>query len=164
MSLMELGMLLSVVLVSLVAGIVLSFAVVVMPGIRSLNDREFLQAFKAMDRVIQRNHPVFMLVWLGAILAVLFLTGLGLLQLEGLDQVLLIAACAIYILGVIVPTAMINIPLNNELQKLRLKALSEKELRAFRHKFEPIWNRWNKIRTVVATVTAVVLLVVLVRI
>ena len=164
MSLVELGMLLSILLVTLVAGIVLAFAVVVMPGIRSLNDRDFLQAFKVMDRVIQKNHPVFMLVWLGSIVALMLLTVLGSFQLEGLDRISLIGACVIYTFGVMLPTARINVPLNNELQKHDLQSMSDAELKAFRNKFEPTWNRWNIVRTFAATTTAVILLVVLIRI
>ena len=42
-------------LCSLVAGFLLAFAVVAMPGIKSLNDRDFLKAFQAMDRIIQKQ-------------------------------------------------------------------------------------------------------------
>ncbi len=160
MSIIEFGMLLSILLVTLVAGIVLTFAVVVMPGIRPLSDRDFLQAFKAMDRVIQRNHPVFMLVWVGSILALAATSGLGLLMLESLDRIMVAIACAIYILGVMLPTAMINVPLNNELQKRYLMSMPDAELIALRLKFESNWNRWNIIRTVSGITTAVVLLVV----
>lgn len=163
MSLLDLGMTLSGLLVTLVAGIVLTFAVVVMPGIRSLKDHDFLLAFKVMDRVIQRNHPVFMLVWIGSIVALVVSTGLGLFQLVGLDRTLLVLASVIYIAGLVVPTAAINVPLNNELQKLDLDTMTEAELREFRLRFEPTWNRWNIIRTYVATATGVVLLEVLLR-
>lgn len=50
---------LATLLCSLVAGFLFSFAIVVMPGISDLNDREFLRAFQVMDRVIQNNQPVF---------------------------------------------------------------------------------------------------------
>ena len=43
---------------SLVAGFLFAFAVVVMPGIRHLGDREFLLAFQEMDGVIQRGQPL----------------------------------------------------------------------------------------------------------
>jgi uncharacterized membrane protein len=164
MSLIELGMLPSILLVTLVAGIILTFAVVVTPGIKPLNDHDFLQAFKAMDRVIQRYHPVFMSVWIGSIVAVAATSGLSLFMLEGIDRVLLVTASAIYILGVMLPTATINVPLNNELQKHYLTEMSEAELRAFRHKFEQTWNSWNILRTVVAVIAAVLLLVVVIRI
>ena len=38
-------------LCSLVAGFLFAFAIVTMPGIRSLNDREFIRALQVMDRV-----------------------------------------------------------------------------------------------------------------
>ena len=64
MELMQFAILLSALLCSLVAGLVFTFAVVVMPGIRTLGYLDYLKSFKAMDRVIQNNHPIFMFVWL----------------------------------------------------------------------------------------------------
>lgn len=58
-------------LCTLVAGFVFAFGVVVMPGIRTLSDGEFLRVFQVMDRVIQNNQPVFMLVWVGSVVALL---------------------------------------------------------------------------------------------
>ena len=58
-------------LCALVAGLLFAFAIVTMPGIKSLNDREFIRAFQVMDGVIQNNQPIFMLVWLGSALTLL---------------------------------------------------------------------------------------------
>ena len=163
MSALDICLLLSALLVTLVAGLVLTFAIVVMPGIRPLSDRDYLQAFKGMDGVIQRNHPVFMLVWVGSVLAMLVATGLGAVQLAGMERLLLLVACAAYLLGVQLPTATINVPLNNELQVNNLASMSETELRDLRRRFEPTWNRWNVNRTVVAATVSVVQLILLVR-
>ena len=54
------------VLNGLVAGFVFAFAVVVMPGLGTLPDRDFLRAFKRVDGVIQDNQPLFILVWVGS--------------------------------------------------------------------------------------------------
>lgn len=62
MDLLQIALTLATLLCSLVAGFVLAFAIVVMPGIRNLDDHDFLQAFKAIDRVIQNNQPIFSLV------------------------------------------------------------------------------------------------------
>ena len=43
---------------SLMAGFLFSFAVVVMPGIKSLSDREFLRTFQVIDRVIQNSQTI----------------------------------------------------------------------------------------------------------
>ena len=163
MELIQLAVLLSALLCSLVAGLVLTFAIVVMPGIRNLGDRDYLKSFKAMDRVIQDNQPIFMLVWLGSALVLLASTVLGIWRLEGLDRILLVVACAIYIFGVHVPTVTINIPLNNHLQSQDLDTMTESELRATTEMFESRWLRWNTIRTVIATLTTVLLLVLLIQ-
>ena len=163
MELIQLGLILSALLCSLVAGLVLTFAIVVMPGIRTLGDLEFLRSFKAMDRVIQNNQPIFMLVWLGSALVLLASTVLGIWRLEGLDRILLVVACAIYILGVHVPTVAINIPMNNRLQSQDLDTATDSELLATTEMFESRWLRWNTIRTVVATLTTVLLLILLIR-
>ena len=59
----------AIVLCSLVAGLVFAFAVVVMPGIRTLDDGSYLRAFQLMDGVIQGNQPLFILMWVGSIVA-----------------------------------------------------------------------------------------------
>ena len=42
-----------------------------MPGLSSLNDREFIRAFQVADAVIQNNQPLFMLTWIGSIVSLL---------------------------------------------------------------------------------------------
>ena len=163
MGLMELGVLLSALLCSLVSGVVLTFAIVVMPGIRKLGDLDFLKSFKAMDRVIQDAQPVFVVVWLGSALVLLASTLLGISRLEGLDRILLLVACVIFIFGVHVPTVTINIPLNNQLQSMDLDTVTESVLSTTTQAFESRWQRWNTIRTVVAALTTLLLLVLLVR-
>ncbi len=163
MELIQFTVLLSALLCSLVAGLVFTFAIVVMPGIKNLEDLGYLESFKAMDRVIQDNQPVFMLVWLGSAVALLISTALGIWRLEGFDRILLVAACLIYLLGVHVPTITINIPLNNHLQSQDLKTMTAPELLETKARFESRWLRWNAIRTVLAILTTVLLLVILVR-
>ncbi len=163
MELIEFTVLLSTLLCSLVAGLVFTFSIIVMPGIKSLGDLAFLQSFKAMDRVIQNNQPVFILVWLGSAVVLLISTALGIWQLEGFDRVLLMVACTIYLFGVHVPTITINIPLNNHLQSQDLETMPAAELLKIRSGFESRWLRWNAMRTVLAILTTVLLLVLLVR-
>jgi uncharacterized membrane protein len=163
MELIQSAILLSALLCSLVAGLVLTFAIVVMPGIKTLGDLDFLKSFKAMDRVIQNNQPIFMLVWLGSAVVLLASTVLGIWRLEGLDRILLVVACMIYIFGVQVPTVAINVPLNNHLQSQDLDTMTESALLATTEMFESRWLRWNTIRTVIATLTTVLLLYLLIR-
>lgn len=151
----------STLLCSLVAGFLFAFAVVAMPGIRNLGNRQFLEAFKVMDRVIQNNQPIFMIVWIGSVLAIVATAVSAIWQLEGADRLLIFLASASYLFGVQAPTARINIPLNNHLQSTDLDSLSESEIAETREGFEPRWNRWNGIRTVFAVLTSALLIVVL---
>ena len=65
------ALMLSIMLCSLVAGLLFGFAIVVMPGIAKLTDKEYLLAFKHMDGIIQNNQPLFILVWAGSILSII---------------------------------------------------------------------------------------------
>ena len=150
-------------LCTLVAGFVFAFAVVVMPGMRNLGDGEFLRAFQVMDRVIQNNQPVFMLVWIGSVLALLASAALGFGQLDGTGRVILIAAVLAYLLGVQLPTAVINIPLNNTVQALAIEDMDERALQAARRHFESRWNTSNSTRTVLASLVSVLLMILLLR-
>ena len=163
MTALELTLLIAALLCALVAGFVFGFAVVVMPGIGTLEDREFLRAFQVVDGVIQRGQPLFGLVWVGSAVAVLAAVALGFVHLEGLERLLLLVAGSSYLLGVQLPTFAVNIPLNNELQKLDLDATDDGVCRAARQGFERRWNRWNTARTVVATVVSAALMLLLLR-
>ena len=145
-------------LCSLVAGLLFAFAVVVMPGIRALDDDAFLRAFQEMDGVIQQNQPLFVLVWAGSVPLVIAAAGLGVASAAGPARWVMIAAAAIYLVGVQLPTIAVNIPLNNQLQALDVASLSADERRVARLRFEPRWNRWNVARTVLAVVATVLLL------
>ena len=151
-------------LCSLVAGFLFAFAVVAMPGIGRLDDRSFIRAFQVIDGVIQDNQPLFMFVWVGSIVALVLATALGLSEIDGMNRTVLIAAVIIYLLGVQLPTARVNIPLNNKIQELNVDHMNDREASDARTEFEGRWNRWNRIRTVVATFVALALQFLLVRI
>ena len=142
------ALVLAILLCTLVSGLLFGFAVVVMPGVAKLSDRDFLLAFKHMDGIIQNNQPLFMLVWVGSILSVLVSAILGTMDLSGQEAVLLWIGCGWYLLGVQLPTIVFNIPLNNTIQALEIDKLNELELTNSRVNFEAKWNRWNNIRTI----------------
>ena len=163
MEIFQITLILATLLCSLVAGFVFAFAVVVMPGIRSLNDREFIRAFQVMDRVIQNNHPIFVVVWIGSVVALVISAVLGVGQLDGTGRLLIIFAALAYLLGVQLPTFTINIPLNNKLQTLDVDAMNETTQKAARMDFEPRWILWNSIRTAFASLASVLLIILLFR-
>ncbi|MEE4255351.1 MAG: DUF1772 domain-containing protein [Desulfuromusa sp.] len=164
MNIFQLTLSLSIIFCSLVAGFLFAFTIVVMPGIKQLTDGEYIRAFQIMDGIIQKNQPFFILVWAGSIIIILAAAILGIGQLNSLNRFLLMAATLIYLVGVQVPTGMINIPLNNQLQALHANQLADSALHEARENFEERWNKSNRIRTVFAVLTSVLLVVVLLRI
>ena len=110
MGIFQIALLLATFLCSLVAGLLFAFALVVIPGIRSLNDREFIRAFQVMDRVIQNNQPVFMLVWVGSVVSLVSSAVLGTGQLDVFERLLLLLVVLSYFLCIYLPTIAINIP------------------------------------------------------
>lgn len=148
-------------LCSLVAGFLLAFVLVVMPGIQRLNDREFIRAFQVIDGIIQNNQPIFVFIWLGSILFLLTSVLLEIRQFNGIVHPLIIVASVIYLFGVQLPTFTINVPLNNQLQALNVEQMNDSALKSARLKFEPRWNRWNSIRTPFACLTSALLIILL---
>lgn len=154
-------LILATLLSALVAGLLFAFSIVTMPGIKLLDDREFIRAFQVIDGVIQNNQPLFMLVWVGSVVAMLVTAVLSFGQLSGVELVLMIVATAVYLFGVQLPTVTINVPLNNQLQRVEVDQLSEPAQKKARMDFEPRWNQWNRIRTGFASLASVMLLVLL---
>ncbi|MGH1364187.1 MAG: DUF1772 domain-containing protein [Calditrichia bacterium] len=163
MDLFQIALALSTLLCSLVAGFLFAFVIVAMPGIGALNDHDFLQAFKVMDRVIQNNQPIFILVWAGSVILLAITAVLSIWHLEGVNRLLIIGAAAIYFFAVQLPTVIVNVPLNNQLQAQSLSSMNESELQVARKQFEPRWVRWNAIRTIFAIVTSTLLIILLIR-
>lgn len=161
MGFFELALIAAAFLCSLVAGFLFAFAVVVMPGIRKLSDREFIRAFQVIDGVIQNNQPLFMLVWIGSVAALIASAALGIGQLDGIGRMLLIIAALVYVLGVQLPTIVINIPLNKKLQTLDTDTAAEAAQKSARQAFELRWNRSNSIRTALSCLSSALLIILL---
>jgi uncharacterized membrane protein len=156
-------LILAALLCALVAGLLFTFAILVMPGLNNLNDRDFIRSFQEIDGVIQNNQPIFLLVWVGSGVALVVAVLLGFGQLEGGNRLLLILAALAYIFGVQVPTITINMPLNNKLQTLDVDTMDEAGQKSARSAFEPRWNSWNVTRTILACITTLMLLLLLLR-
>jgi len=164
MTLLSVVLALAAFLCSLVAGLLFTFAIVVMPGVGKLDDNGFIRSFQVIDRVLQNNQPVFLFVWVGSVVGMMAAAVLVFLKLGGTDRVIMLAAALVYLLGVQLPTVTINIPMNNELQSLDLSTMDETTIGRARRKFEPRWNRWNAIRAACSSCASILLLLLLLRV
>lgn len=163
MDLFEITIITTTFLCSLVAGFLFAFAVVVFPGIKSLNDREFLRSFQEMDLVIQNNQPIFMITWVGSVLAIVVSGVLGFWKLADFDLILLLTAVILYLFFVQLPTILVNVPLNISLQAKNVDNMDESELRQVRNNFERRWTRSNTVRTFSACVVSLMLIILIFR-
>ena len=161
MAFLDISLIFTILLCSLVSGFIFTYSIVVMPGLSNLNNKDFLRAFQVTDAVIQNNQPLFMFTWIGSIVAILTTIVASFITVGLLESWLIILVGAAYLLGVQGITVAIHIPLNNHIQKLNIDELNDKTLAYERKNFEAKWNFFNKIRTFVAISASSLLLIVL---
>ena len=162
MNFLDIFLILSILSCSLVTGFIVTYAVIVMPGLSTLDDSEFISAFKVKDRVIQKNQPIFMCKWLGSIISVLGVVFFSIVSLELRGAWLTILCGLVYLLGVQGVTVSVHLPLNNKIQKLNLHELSNQCLKEEGANFGGTWNFYNKIRTVIAFSVYMLFLLILI--
>ena len=164
MDLLDVSLICSILLCTLVTGFILTYAVVVMPGLSELDDKEFIRAFQVTDRVIQNNQPLFLLTWLGSILSVIGLILSSIISVGLPEAWLIISVGSLYLFGVQGITISVHLPLNSRIQKMNINKMNYQTLREERLKFETKWNLFNNIRTGIAfSVSLILLLIMTVR-
>ena len=163
MTVLEILLILATLLCAITAGFVFAYATVIMPGIALLDDKAFIRAFQVTDGIIQEGQPLFGLVWIGSAVALLAVAGMAVVQLDGIERSLIVAATLCYMFGVQLTTFAINVPLNNQLQSLDVSAIDDAQAAAARGEFESRWVRWNTIRTFNASLVSAALMLVLLR-
>ena len=161
MDLLDISLIFSITLCSLVSGFIFTYSVVVMPGLSKLNDKDFLKAFQVTDAVIQNNQPLFMVTWIGSILAMLATILVSLVSIGFAEAWLIVVVAFVYLLGVQGITVAIHIPLNNHIQRIKIEDLNDEVLADQRLKFETKWNFFNQIRTSIAIPVSLLLLILL---
>ena len=161
MDLLDISLIFSIILCSLVSGFIFTYAIVVMPGLSSLNDKEFIRAFQVTDAVIQNNQPIFMFTWIGSIVSLLITILISVVNFGLSEAWLIVIISVFYLLGVQGITIAIHIPLNNHIQKVVIEELSDEAMTEERVKFERKWNYFNNIRTSISILISLLLLILL---
>ena len=151
----------STLLCALVTGFVFTYAVIVMPGLAQLADKEFIRAFKFTDEVIQNNQPIFMIVWVGSVISVISTLIVSLMGPYSVETVLVIIAGFVYLLGVQGLTVLVHLPLNRRIQTVNVEEWDASALREERLLFETRWIRFNWIRTLIGLGVIVTFMVAL---
>ena len=150
MEILNISLFFSTLLCSLVTGFILTYAIVVMPGLSKLDDKEFIKAFQVTDGIIQNNQPIFILIWVGSIISVVSTIIISIFTLGILEGWKIIFVGLVYLIGVQAITIIIHLPLNRRFQKIDINSISSQSLNEERKNFETKWNYFNNIRTVIA--------------
>ena len=151
----------STLLCALVTGFVFTYAVIVMPGLAKLADKEFIRAFQVTDGVIQNNQPIFMIVWVGSLISVISTLIVSLMGPYLVETVLVVIAGFVYLLGVQGLTVLVHLPLNRRIQTVNVEERDANALREERLLFETRWIRFNWIRTLIGLGVTLTFMVVL---
>ena len=120
LDLFDASLIVSALSCGLVTGFILTYAIVVMPGLAKLTHKNFLRAFQVTDEIIQNNQPLFMLIWVGSIISVLTTIFTSIVYVGFPAASLTLLVCFIYLVGAQGVTIIIHIPLNNHVQKLQV--------------------------------------------
>ena len=150
MEILNISLFFSTLLCSLVTGFILTYAIVVMPGLSKLDDKEFIKAFQVTDGIIQNNQPIFILIWVGSIISVVSTIIISIFTLGILEGWKIIFVSLVYLIGVQAITIIIHLPLNKRIQNIDINSTNLQSLNEERKNFETKWNYFNNIRTVVA--------------
>ena len=151
MEILNISLFFSTLLCSLVTGFILTYAIVVMPGLSKLDDKEFIKAFQVTDGIIQNNQPIFILIWVGSIISVVSTIIISIFTLGILEGWKIIFVSLVYLIGVQAITIIIHLPLNRRIQKIDINSTNLQSLNEERKNFETKWNYFNNIRTVIAS-------------
>ena len=161
MDILDISLFFSILLSALVTGFILTYAIVIMPGLSNLDDKEFIKAFQVTDGIIQNNQPIFILIWIGSIVSVLSTIITSILSLGILDAWLIIFVGVVYLLVVQGITILIHLPLNKSIQNIDINSSNSETLSKMRKSFETKWNYFNNVRTVVAFFVVLIFLSIL---
>lgn len=141
---------LALLMTGTMTGILGAFSVSVMPALDRIPAEQAVAAMRSINRVIL--NPVFLLMFIGAPVAAAAAGLLGFPLGQGAAAWLFLAAAAVYLLGVIMPTAVVNVPLNNRLDAGEAQPSGEEAARMWAA-HSPRWTRWNTGRTLLGAVS-----------
>lgn len=143
-------LLLAIIPTALIAGLFFGFAVAINPAFKQLPDKQYITAMQAINVAIV--NPLFVAAFMGPA----FLIPLTAWKCESF---LIWMAAAVYLIGGIGITFVVNIPLNNMLAAFPVSTSTDVAAADLRRAFAIPWNTWHLIRTL-AVILSLVLLVI----
>lgn len=161
MTTQNLFQILAVLLTGLLAGLFYGYDCSVIKGLGNLSDKEYLNAFKSINKAILK--PYFFLSFMGCLVVLPFAAWLSYKGTSPISFCFLLAAMIIYFISVFGVTVFGNIPLNNLLEQFDISTASAEAIEAMRQKFENSWNVFHHIRTYAAILSFLLTIISLIK-
>ena len=136
--------------IGLTSGLLFIFAFAVNPGLARLSEEEYFRAMKYINIVIL--NPIFFLVFMGPLITMPILTYMS--WNDSSMFILIPISTILYLLGVLLITAIKNVPLNNKLEKL-----NSTEFKGVFIWYRKPWNFWHNIRTFFSIISFLMLII-----
>jgi uncharacterized membrane protein len=140
----------AVILSGLSAGFFYAWTVSVIPGTTRVPDLAYLETMQSINRAIL--NPAFFLIFFGSLIFLITASFFE-FQVGKLVFGLMLGAAITYFVGTFGVTAMGNVPLNNELDVLKLGQMGVEGMAEFREYYETKWNMLHRVRTVFAVIS-----------
>ncbi|MCR9136391.1 MAG: DUF1772 domain-containing protein [Alphaproteobacteria bacterium] len=140
--------LLTLVLFGLMAGLFYAFSVTVMGGLNRIQAETAIDAMNGINEAVR--NPVFFATFFGTPLVALLAALLSARHRNRRAGWLIGAAAVAYLIGVIAPTAAVNVPMNEALA-LIVSAEPAGQAELIWSDYSSRWTRWNTMRALVAT-------------
>lgn len=134
---------LSIIMAAGMAGAYFAFSTGVMPGLDAARPASAIDAMQSINQKIQ--NPVFVAMFLLVPVAAIAAGALLLTLDETSAAVLFFAAAALYLVGALVPSFALNIPMNNVLDHAAIPADPAEAARVWSD-YSGRWTAWNTVR------------------
>ncbi len=156
-NLRTLTLLLAIITTALSAGLFYAWTISVIPGLKSIPHRSYLEAMQSINRAIL--NPGFFIIFFGSMVLLIMSAYLQYKVSASITFWLIVIAIIFYGIGTLGVTIFGNVPMNESLDLINLGKLSADELKLTRISYEGKWNQFNTIRTVfsVLAFTAILL-------
>ncbi|MEU7842182.1 anthrone oxygenase family protein [Micromonospora sp. NPDC049114] len=133
----------TVVVTGAITGVYYAFSVAVMPGLNAVAPGTAIPAMTSINQRIQ--NPLFFVTFFGPLVAAT-VTGVLLLLLGKRSAgVLFLMAAAVYLVGAFIPTVVVNVPMNENLDAAGVPTDPAEAARVWAS-YSSAWTSWNSVR------------------
>lgn len=138
------------------AGVYFAFSGFVMTALSRIDQASGVAAMSSINTVILRS--LFMPLFFGTTVAALILAVAALTRWGTPGAFSMLAAGALYVLGMFVVTMLLNVPLNNALDNAQASGVDTATIWA---RYLREWTMWNHVRTIASTAACALFIVAL---